>query len=86
MRKISVVLATLATVLVAAPAFAETFVAGPATVRHPAAGPSVGYDPLQVERRMDSVEAQAPQAAADASQPLRPWLESWYQASERPGV
>lgn len=84
MRKMIVVLAVLATLVAAGPAFGTVFVIGPGTLGNPGAdNPSVGYSSLVLDQKL--VPPEAAFAPGGTGVPLRPWDEEWYQLNEMPG-
>ncbi len=87
MRRISSLPAILAAGLVAGPGLIHEFVIGPGMLGNPGADdPSVGYNSVTLDQKLDSPSSEAAFAPGGAGVPLRPWLEDWYQLNQMPGV
>ena len=87
MTKLSVLPAILAAAIATGPGLVHEFVTGPATLGNPGADdPSVGYNSVTLDQKLDSPRPEAAFAPGGSGVPMRPWEQQWYQLNQRPGV
>ncbi len=87
MQKASVLPAILAAAIAAGPGLIHEFVVEPGMLGNPGADdPSVGYNSVALDQKLDSPYPESAFAPGGSGVPLRPWEERWYQLNQMPGV